>query len=52
MKSVIYILAGFFILNITIRVAKGDFKSKEKNIKGMVGIIFTIIITFIICKSI
>ncbi|MCM1990952.1 hypothetical protein [Oceanirhabdus seepicola] len=52
MKSFIYILAGFFILNITIRAAKGDFKSKEKNIKGMVGIIFTIIITFIICKSI
>jgi len=43
MKSFIYILSGFLILNITIRVAKGDIKSKEKNIKGLVGIILIIV---------
>ncbi len=48
MKSFIYILSGFFILGITIRVSKGDIKSKEKSIKSLVGVIL-IIITLIIC---
>ena len=50
MKSFIYILAGFFILNITIRVAKGDIKSKEKNIKSLIGIILIIVWCIYISK--
>ncbi|WBW94679.1 hypothetical protein [Oceanirhabdus sp. W0125-5] len=52
MKSVIYLLSGFFILNITIRMARGDVKVREKKTKSFIGILIIIIITFIICESI